>query len=221
MVLPRKPQRAPLRVPARSLAGRMTVRSLIGAAVLTIHIVAIGPSFLGRWGGGTLESAFSTAIEVVLLPSTTQAQPLAAATLRRIKLAPMPLPEMLVGADSPPGLGNEPGKSEPRDEPYSPPFERLIVEARPQDANWLRYFCNGSYPPQSRSANEQDGTVVLLVRIEPDGHVSDTTVEESSGSPRLDRVTQACVMASPFEPARSGWSAVPSWQRIRWNWSKP
>ena len=200
---------------------RVLPRCLIAVAVLTAHLAAIGPSFLGRFGGGILESPFSTAIEVVLLPSTTQPQPLAAPTLRRIKLTPLPLPEMLVGADSPPGPGNASGKSEPRDEPHSPPFERLIVEARPQDTNWLRYFCNGSYPPQSRSANEQEGTVVLLVRIEPDGHVSDTTVEESSGSPRLDRVTQACVMASPFEPARSGWSTVPSWQRIRWNWSKP
>jgi TonB family protein len=200
---------------------RLFPRSLIAVVVLIAHIAAVGPSFVGRFGGATLQSPFSTAIEVVLLPSTTQPRPLAAPTLRRIKLLPTPIPEMLVETESTPGLGNIPGKSEPLDEPHSPPFERLIAEAKPQDANWLRYFCNGSYPSQSRSANEQEGTVVLLVRIEPDGHVSDTTVEESSGSPRLDRVTQACVMASPFEPARSGWSTVPSWQRIRWNWSKP
>ena len=60
---------------------------------------------------------------------------------------------------------------------------------------------------------------MMLVRIEPDGHVSDTTIEESSGSSRLDRVTQACVMAGAFEPTRSGWRTIPSWQRVHWNWS--
>ena len=103
-------------------------------------------------------------------------------------------------------------------EPGSPPFEQLVVEAKPQDDSGLRDFCVNSFPPSARELKEQ-GTVVLLIRIEPDGHISDMKLEESSGSIRLDRVTQACVVSALFEPHRAGLRAVGSWQRIHWTWS--
>jgi TonB family protein len=218
----RRTHPVPLKACARTSARRVVVtRCLIAAAVLTMHILAVGPSFIADSAHDTLiKGSSSTAMEVTLLPATTVPPALYEPRLRRIKvLRPTSFPEPLVAQETSPGLGNSPTTSRARDEPAgSPPFERLMVDAKLEDAASLRKFCDASYPPESRLPNEQ-GTVVLLIRIESDGHVSDTSIEESSGSQRLDRVTQACVMAGSFEPRRAGWRTVPSWQRIHWNWS--
>jgi TonB family protein len=211
----------PQAIAVRAARRVVVARCLIAAAVLTMHIIAVAPSFIANSGyDGILQGPLSTEMEVTLLPATTPPQALYEPRLRRITaMRPPPFPESLIAEKTLPGLGNSPTTSKPRDEPRgSPPFERLMVDAKLEDAGSLRKFCDDSYPPESRLPNEQ-GTVVLLIRIEPDGHVSDTTIEESSGSQRLDRVTQACVMAGSFEPRRSGWQAVPSWQRVHWNWS--
>jgi TonB family protein len=202
---------------------RVRTRSLIAAAVLAAHTFVLGPMFRAQSNVDSVSRlTFSTAMEITLLPATTPPPALYKPRLRRLKMtSPPPLPEPLVAQEALLGLGTSPTTSKPREEPSgSPPFERLMVDAKLEDAASLRRFCDESYPPRSRLPNEQ-GTVVLLIRIEPDGHVSDTTVEETSGSQRLDRVTQACVMAGSFEPRRSGWRAVPSWQRVHWNWSNP
>jgi len=205
--------------PAGRSSRRLTTRGLIAAGVLTAHIAVLAPSVLTPFRSYTTMSlSSSTAIEVILLPPATRPPTPVAPTVRRIKLRTPPLPEV-VAKEAAAGPGNAPGTLVSRDEPHSPPFERLIAEASPEDATSLHRFCDDSFPASSRLSTEQ-GTVVLLVRIESDGHVSDTTVEESSGSPRLDRVTQACVMAGSFEPTRTGWRTTASWQRVHWNWSK-
>jgi TonB family protein len=196
-------------------------RGATAAAVLLAHFAALAPAFFPEPGGrrGT-GRATSTSMEVLLLPSAPRSAPPAPVpTLIRIR-SRLPPPPTLVAATQGTLDQEYVSANPPSPRPSSPPFERLIVEAKPEDAKALHEFCSGSFPPVSRMPNEQ-GTVVLLVRIESDGHVSDTTVEESSGSPRLDRVTQACVAAGSFEPARTGWRSVPSWQRIHWNWSNP
>jgi TonB family protein len=195
-------------------------RALIAMAVLTVHVLALGPSLLKSPGGdNAFQTSAPTVMEVILLPPSPVRPPsLGQPIFRRIKLSPPP--ELSASKRQLAGPGNSADTSIPRDEPHSPPFERLVVDAKPEDGAALHQFCSDSYPPEYRSRNEQ-GTVVLLVRIESDGHVSDTTVEESSGSPRLDRVTQACVMAGVFEPIRSGWRTVASWQRIHWTWPNP
>lgn len=196
----------------------IAARSLIAAAVLVAHIAAIGLAFLERNGVDASSTQMAEKIEVVLLPPRTrpklsQLEP----AFRRINVPPPPSPESLVAQDTLPEPVNSTSVSRVRAEPTSPPFERLVAEAQAEDSASLRDFCNHSYPPPARLPNEQ-GTVVLLVRVEPDGHISDTTVEESSGSPRLDLVTRACVQAGSFEPRHAGWRSVASWQRVHWIW---
>jgi protein TonB len=185
-----------------------------------VHLaVVIGPFSENRPGAPGARAGRSTSIEVVLLAEAQPTPPLQVVpVLRRISVRPPPAEAYGASQASthPDGLTGR-GAVTPT-EPSSPPFEQLILEARPQDASGLNDFCTGSYPPSARSLNEQ-GTVVLLVRIESDGHVSDMKLEESSGSTRLDRVTQACVISGLFEPHRAGLRAVGSWQRIHWTWS--
>jgi TonB family protein len=111
------------------------------------------------------------------------------------------------------------GVKDDQSHPSSPPFEQLIVEAEPQDADLIREFCDRNYPESSRTLNEY-GTVVLMIRVESDGHVSDSKVEESSGYAQLDSAAQSCIAGiGLYEPHRVGPRAVATWQRTRWTWS--
>jgi TonB family protein len=139
--------------------------------------------------------------------------PIAPPRLRSPSLDVVPLiqsPDVPVGSIGVPA---------PAAKPTGPPFERLVVEAEPEDAAVLREFCNRSYPRESAALNEY-GTVVLMIRVESDGHVSDSRIEETSGSSWLDKAAQDCVTGvGLFEPHRAGIRAVASWQRIHWVWS--
>jgi TonB family protein len=203
----------------RWLLGPVAVRVAIATAVVVLHVLLLfGPVSSGPAGAWGLPEGIAPSIQVVLLPEIPAAPLEITPQLRRIRVRLAELPAPAQGFATSRALvsaGDEPPK---QDDPGSPPFEQLIVEARPQDTPALRDFCVSSYPPNARPANEA-GTVVLLVRIEADGHVSDMKVEQSSGSIRLDRVTQACVIGALFEPYRAGLRAVPSWQRMHWTWA--
>lgn len=100
----------------------------------------------------------------------------------------------------------------------SPPFERLIPEAQAQNPNSLREFCGRLAHLESEGPTDSR-TVVLMIRVEPDGRVSDSKVEQSSGSAHLDEVAQTCVSeAGVYEPRHAGTAAIASWQRIHWIW---
>lgn len=201
----------------RWVTQRLMVRGVVAITVLVVHLAVLTEPFSQTPIGvpGTRVGR-STSIAVVLLapsePAPLQMRPV----LRRVTVR---IPPPAAWQDLPDSKEVS-GTPAVHSEPTSPPFERLIVEAKPQDAQGLHDFCTGSYPPEYRSLNEQ-GMVVLLVRIEADGHVSDMKVEQSSGSTRLDRVTQACVISGLFEPHRAGLRAVGSWQRIHWTWTPP
>jgi len=205
--------------PREWLTRRITARSTVAVSVLAAHVLFIAGALPGNSVAvpGTSAGA-PTSIEVILLAGVEPAPLQVVPVLRRISVRPPPVEAYVApqASTDPDGLaGGRPGTPA---EPSSPPFEQLIIEARPQDAGGLHDFCTSSYPPGARSLNEQ-GTVVLLVRVEADGHVSDMKLEESSGSIRLDQVTQACVIGGLFEPHRAGLRAVGSWQRIHWTWS--
>ncbi len=100
----------------------------------------------------------------------------------------------------------------------SPPFERLIPEAQAQNPGTLREFCDQLAHSESDESTSSR-SVVLMIRVEPDGRVSDSRVEQSSGSAHLDEVTQTCVSeAGAYEPRHVGIAAVASWQRTHWTW---
>jgi len=194
---------------------RVMARSVIAAAVLVVHLVVItGPVSENPIGVPGTRVGRSTSIAVVLLALSEPAPLQVTPVLRRVTVRMPPPAAIPSWQDS----EEVPGTPATQSEPTAPPFEQLIVEAKAQDAQGLHDFCAGSYPPEARSLNEQ-GTVVLLIRIESDGHVSDMRLEQSSGSSRLDQVTRACVIGGLFEPHRAGLRAVGSWQRIHWTWA--
>lgn len=82
----------------------------------------------------------------------------------------------------------------------SPPSAR--VEAAPRSDN-----APPTYPRESRRRQEQ-GEVLLLVRIGVDGCVRSVEVARSSGYARLDRAATHAVRGWRFEPAREAGQAV-------------
>ena len=93
-----------------------------------------------------------------------------------------------------------------------------IIQARVAKGSNLGEACSSYYPSASRRLSEE-GSVVLLVYIAPNGRVSETKVETSSGIARLDEAAEKCVKAQGrFEPQRVGSEPVGSWQRMKWTW---
>jgi len=107
----------------------------------------------------------------------------------------------------------EPPKEAPK--PAAPP---PITPVRVAKGVNLGDLCEPYYPSASRRLSEE-GSVVLLVYVGPNGRVSETKVETSSGIQRLDEAAEKCVKAQgKFEPQRVGNDAVGSWQRMKWTW---
>jgi protein TonB len=108
----------------------------------------------------------------------------------------------------------------PVEAPKAPPkAEPLpIIQAKVAKGSNLGEACGSYYPSASRRLSEE-GSVVLLVFIAPNGKVSETKVETSSGFQRLDEAAEKCVKAQGrFEPQKVGTEAVGSWQRMKWTW---
>jgi len=106
----------------------------------------------------------------------------------------------------------EPPKAPPKAEPLP------IIQARVAKGLNLGDACSSYYPSASRRLSEE-GSVVLLVNIAPNGKVSETKVETSSGYQRLDEAAEKCVKSQGrFEPQKVGTEAVGSWQRMKWTW---
>lgn len=189
----------------------------VGLVVGTLHMVLVGGllwAFVGR--PGTQPGPSQTM--VLLMTVNQRLTPEQPAALRETKVqlipphfeavpvTPIPVPVEVVGS-----LLNT-------SQVVSPPFERLISEAEAQNPQVVRDFCKREYAGNREL--RQRGTVVLMIRVEADGHVSDTKVEQSSGSPSVDEATQACLTeAGIFEPHHAAGKPTASWQRTHWTWS--
>ena len=107
---------------------------------------------------------------------------------------PAGVPERAVGAPEPANAGAS------------------AVPRTSSSAAYLRSPAPG-YPLASRRAGEQ-GTVMLRVRVSPDGFATRVAVERSSGSQHLDAAALEAVKAWRFTPARRGAEAVESWMLV-------
>lgn len=85
--------------------------------------------------------------------------------------------------------------------------------------NLLNLFSTEDYPLQS-VANAEAGTVGVVLKVGPDGRVSDCIITQSSGFSALDWQTCRLLwMRASFDPARNGLGRPieSAWrQRIRW-----
>jgi TonB family protein len=198
-------------------ARSLSEAGLVGLIVGTLHVVLVAGllwTFIGR--PGTQPGPSRTM--VLLMTLNQRLTPKQPTVLREIKVQLIP-PHFEVMAVSPISVPIEVvGSLLNTSQPVSPPFERLISEAEAQNPQLVRDFCKREYAGNGEL--RQRGTVVLMIRVEADGHVSDTKVEESSGSSRLDEATQACLTeAGLFEPHHSAGKPAASWQRTHWTWS--
>ena len=109
-------------------------------------------------------------------------------------------------------------KVEPPKPAAKPAEAPPIIQAKVAKGSNLGEACGSYYPSASRRLSEE-GSVVLLVFIAPNGKVTDSKVETSSGVQRLDEAAEKCVKAQGrFEPQKVGNEAVGSWQRMKWTW---
>ncbi len=70
------------------------------------------------------------------------------------------------------------------------------------------------YPPAARRLNEE-GTVVLRVRVDALGRPDVVEVASSSGSVRLDEAAVRSVQRWRFDPARAGTQAIAGWVSLK------
>jgi len=106
----------------------------------------------------------------------------------------------------------------PVEQPAAKPQPPAIVPARLAKGVNLGDACSGYYPSASRRLSEE-GSVVILIYVAPNGRVTESKIETSSGIQRLDDATQKCVTAAGrFDPQRVGNEAVGSWQRMKYTW---
>ena len=78
----------------------------------------------------------------------------------------------------------------------------MPVTAARFDADYLRNP-PPAYPAMSRRLREE-GRVLLLVRVSPQGHAESVQVRQTSGFERLDEAGLAAVRQWRFVPARRG-----------------
>lgn len=73
--------------------------------------------------------------------------------------------------------------------------------------------CKVEYPKASLM-NEEQGSVSLSLLVNPDGSVTDSKVEKSSGFKSLDKAAQKSLSACKFKP-----TAKAEWQKIEYTYT--
>jgi protein TonB len=115
-----------------------------------------------------------------------------------------PVPAAFAVAPPPPA----PAREIPAAVPIVPatPTPPVPVTAARFNADYLKNPAPG-YPVMSRRLGEE-GRVLLLVRVTPQGLPESVVVNQSSGFSRLDEAALAAVRQWRFVPARSGTEAI-------------
>lgn len=90
--------------------------------------------------------------------------------------------------------------------PDSAPGGAIVRAARPKGGYQVRPV----YPESARRAGIQ-GTTLLRIHIEVDGHVSDVSVQRSAGHQSLDEAAADAVRRWRFEPALNSAGPVSMW----------
>ncbi len=102
----------------------------------------------------------------------------------------------LAACDNPQGA-NEAASLQDSKSSVTEPKQASVVPPRPDPQRPITY---PEYPSASQRLGEE-GQVVLLVTVSPDGRVNDAKIDQSSGHPRLDRAA--------LEEAKESWRMMP------------
>ncbi|SHH69843.1 energy transducer TonB [Massilia sp. CF038] len=73
--------------------------------------------------------------------------------------------------------------------------------------------------PASAARNGETGTVKMALLIGPDGRVSDSKIQHSSGSRELDRAAVAALRLCKFKPAMANGAPQSAWGQIAYVWT--
>ena len=125
----------------------------------------------------------------------------------------VPLPEVHV-ATPPPPQSNAPTVVTT----VAPPTPAPTAPVRVQPRVDLAHSSQPDYPPDARRLGEQ-GSLLLQVLVDPDGHVSDAKLVQSSGFDVLDRAGLAGVRTNyRFVPGTVDGKPQPMWFMFRFVW---
>ena len=91
-----------------------------------------------------------------------------------------------------------------------------LVDTGYFDSRALGAACARAYPDTAPDL-DIEGTVVLMIKVEPTGRPSELKVVKSSGAASLDEAVGACVMSlGSFAPATVNGRTVASWRQLEW-----
>lgn len=76
-----------------------------------------------------------------------------------------------------------------------------------------------SYPWQL--SDHEEGTVLLLLLVDVDGHVVDSRVAKSSGVPLLDETARVGMAKCKYKPGTTNGTPQRSWKKLRFIWQLP
>lgn len=148
------------------------------------------------------------------------------------KSAPQPkivAPKVEVEVEQPPPLESQ-VQTTPEAQPEAEPGP--VVEAPPAppapSTNTGEMFsaalanagdCAKPEYPAKAARNGEAGTVNLALLIGPDGRVTDSKIQKSSGSRELDRAAQQALSLCQFKPAMANGTPQAGWGRMAYVWT--
>jgi len=199
---------APVEMPETSGARRTL--SLVGIALLHVALIAL----IGIAATRPEIQEPVRALAVRLLETTPPAppsieppKPLPQQAAPKKLLKPPPVLAANRSTDAPAAFAVAP-QPEPvaaQVVPAPAPAPAPVTAAR-FDADYLQNP-KPVYPPMSRRLNEE-GKVILRVKVSRDGHPLAVEIKQSSGYPRLDEAARNAVERWRFVPARQGDQAI-------------
>ncbi len=78
--------------------------------------------------------------------------------------------------------------------------------------------CDPPRYPKAALMNEEQGTVELLFLVSPDGKVTDSKVDKSSGSKSLDKAALAAFSQCKFKPGTKDGKPDAVWAKVEFVW---
>jgi protein TonB len=78
--------------------------------------------------------------------------------------------------------------------------------------------CEPPKYPKAALMNEETGTVALMFLVSPDGKVTDSKVDKSSGSKSLDKAALSAFTQCKFKPGTKDGKPDALWAKIEFVW---
>jgi protein TonB len=194
-------------------------KQAIGFLVVVLLHVGLGYAFISGLGRSAIEvikqPLETKLIEEVKPPDTPPPPP-------PPKLAPppppfIPLPDIQVRTAPAANAITAVTNTKPVEAPPPPPPPKAEPVRKAPVIDAARSCRLPEYPAVSRRMEEQ-GTVVLEMLIDLDGHVSDSKVSQSSGHPRLDEAAREALSLCKFVPGTIDGKPEKSWWPIKYTW---